>query len=29
MVSTPEEMAKRFEQEAQTQGEQLDMIRVQ
>ena len=29
MASTPEEMARRFEQQAQTQREQLDMIRAQ
>jgi len=29
MASTPEEMARRFEQQAQAQREQLDMIRAQ
>ena len=29
MASTPEEMARRFKQQAQTQREQLDMIHVQ
>jgi len=29
IASTPEEMAKRFEQQAQAQREQLDMIRAQ
>ena len=29
MTSTPEEMARRFEQQAQAQREQLDMIRAQ
>ena len=29
MASTPDEMARRFEQQAQTQREQLDMIRAQ
>ena len=29
MASTPEEMSRRFEQQAQVQREQLDMIRAQ
>ena len=29
MAGTPEEMARRFEQQAQVQREQLDMIRAQ